>query len=79
MRWIVGLRARGVEFDAIFAAADVAAIGAMHALQQAGRSVPDEVAVVGFDDIARRQPVEPATDYRYAGRARRRAKHWSKR
>jgi len=42
---------RGVEFDAIFAASDVAAIGAMHALQQAGRAVPDEIAVVGFDDI----------------------------
>jgi DNA-binding LacI/PurR family transcriptional regulator len=40
----------GIDFDAIFAASDVAAIGAMHALQQAGRSVP-EVAVVGFDDI----------------------------
>jgi len=44
------LLARGVDFDAIFAASDVAAIGAMHALQQAGRDVP-EVAVVGFDDI----------------------------
>src|SRR4051795_8255087 len=44
------LLARGVHFDAIFAASDVAAIGAMHALQQAGRSVP-ETAVVGFDDI----------------------------
>ncbi|HEY4071097.1 MAG TPA: LacI family DNA-binding transcriptional regulator [Sphingomicrobium sp.] len=44
------LIASGVEFDAIFAASDVAAIGAMHALQQAGRSVP-ETAVVGFDDI----------------------------
>jgi DNA-binding LacI/PurR family transcriptional regulator len=41
---------RGAEFDAIFAASDVAAIGAMHALQNAGRSVP-ETAVVGFDDI----------------------------
>jgi DNA-binding LacI/PurR family transcriptional regulator len=44
------LLTRGIEFDAIFAASDVAAIGAMHALQQAGRSVP-EVAIVGFDDI----------------------------
>jgi len=40
----------GVEFDSIFAASDVAAIGAMHALQQAGRTVP-QTAVVGFDDI----------------------------
>jgi len=40
----------GADFDAIFAASDVAAIGAMHALQQAGRTVP-ETAVVGFDDI----------------------------
>jgi DNA-binding LacI/PurR family transcriptional regulator len=44
------LLASRAEFDAIFAASDVAAIGAMHALQHAGRSVP-ETAVVGFDDI----------------------------
>src|SRR3954467_12876162 len=47
---VAQLIADGVEFDAIFAASDVAAIGAMHALQHAGRSVP-ETAVVGFDDI----------------------------
>jgi DNA-binding LacI/PurR family transcriptional regulator len=41
---------RGVDFDAVFAASDVAAIGAMHALEHAGRNVP-ETAVVGFDDI----------------------------
>jgi DNA-binding LacI/PurR family transcriptional regulator len=45
------LLGREVDFDAIFAASDVAAIGAMHALQQAGRVVPQEVAIVGFDDI----------------------------
>jgi DNA-binding LacI/PurR family transcriptional regulator len=37
-------------FDAVFAASDVAAIGAMHALQHAGRIVPS-TGVVGFDDI----------------------------
>src|SRR5262249_5946103 len=40
----------GLGFDPIFAASDRAASGAMHAIQQAGRSVP-ETAVVGFDDI----------------------------
>ena len=45
------LRKREVEFDSIFAASDVAAIGAMHALQKLGRLIPEEVAVVGFDDI----------------------------
>lgn len=45
------LIARGVAFDAIFGASDVAAIGAMHALQKLGRTIPEEVAIVGFDDI----------------------------
>ena len=45
------LLARGAEFDAIFAASDLIAIGAMRALAEAGRSVPGDVAVVGFDDI----------------------------
>jgi DNA-binding LacI/PurR family transcriptional regulator len=42
---------RGAVFDAIFAASDVAAIGAMHALQGHGHAIPADVAVVGFDDI----------------------------
>ena len=45
------LQRRGVSFDAIFAACDVAGIGAMHALQKLGRAIPGEVAIVGFDDI----------------------------
>lgn len=48
---VAELLKRGVAFDAIFAASDVAAIGAMHALQSAGRKIPDEVAIIGFDDI----------------------------
>ena len=59
---------RGVPFDAVFAASDVAAIGAMHALQHAGRSVP-ETAVVGFDDIpAARLASPPLTTVRQDAR-----------
>nr|WP_242659668.1 LacI family DNA-binding transcriptional regulator [Thermostaphylospora chromogena] len=37
--------------DAVFAAGDSMAIGALAALREAGRRVPDDVAVVGFDDV----------------------------
>ena len=40
----------GPEFDAVFAANDQMAFGAISALARAGRSVPGDVAVVGFDD-----------------------------
>ena len=50
-RAVEQLLARGTEFDAIFAANDNMAIGALQALQSAGRRVPDDVLVAGFDDI----------------------------
>jgi LacI family transcriptional regulator len=43
--------ADGLEFDAIFAGDDDAALGVFSALQSAGRIIPDDVAVVGFDDV----------------------------
>lgn len=40
----------GIEFDAIFTGDDDAASGVMAALHQANKHVPQDVAVVGFDD-----------------------------
>jgi DNA-binding LacI/PurR family transcriptional regulator len=45
------LLARGSGFDALFAASDLIAIGAIRALHEHGLRVPEDVAVVGFDDI----------------------------
>jgi len=45
------LLADAIEFDAVFAANDNMAIGTLEALRAAGKRVPEEVAVVGFDDI----------------------------
>ncbi|QEE37676.1 MULTISPECIES: LacI family DNA-binding transcriptional regulator [unclassified Methylobacterium] len=38
-------------FDGVFCANDLCALGAIDALRRAGRSVPDEVRVIGYDDI----------------------------
>lgn len=51
------LLARSV--DAVFAASDVTARGALQALHEAGVRVPDDVAVVGFDDLPTAVQVRP--------------------
>ena len=48
---ISALLAKEARFDAVFAANDNMAIGALEALRDAGLKVPEQVAVVGFDDI----------------------------
>ncbi len=48
---ITGLIRTGVPFDALFCLNDVLAVGALRALRQHGLRVPDDVAVVGWDDI----------------------------
>ena len=42
---------RSPHLDAVFVASDVQALGAMRALREHGLAVPDDVALVGFDDI----------------------------
>ena len=49
----------GVDFDAVFAHNDLSAIGAMQALLDSGRRVPQDVAVVGFDDIPTARHTQP--------------------
>jgi len=46
--------------DAIFAANDQMAIGALLALRRAGLTVPDDIAVAGFDDIPIARLISPA-------------------
>ena len=54
------LLAQDVPFDGIFATSDLVAIGAMRALHEAGMRVPEEVSIVGFDDLAAARMAEPA-------------------
>jgi len=47
------------EVTAIFACNDNSAIGVMHAVREMGLSVPNDISVVGFDDIDATQEVTP--------------------
>jgi DNA-binding LacI/PurR family transcriptional regulator len=46
--------------SAVFAVSDTLAIGAIKAFRRAGRRVPEDIAVVGFDNIPLAQMFEPA-------------------
>ena len=56
---INGLLSRGEKFDAVFAGSDLIAIGVVKALQRAGKKVPQEVEVIGFDGIELSEIFEP--------------------
>jgi DNA-binding LacI/PurR family transcriptional regulator len=47
------------DLDAVFAASDLMALGAMRVLTGRGRRVPDDIAVVGFDDVREAQLANP--------------------
>lgn len=69
---VAELLRRGAPFDGIVAASDLIAIGAMRALAEHGLSVPQQVSVVGFDDIPAAGIASPplttvAQDTRLAG------------
>ncbi|MGA0569041.1 LacI family DNA-binding transcriptional regulator [Rathayibacter sp. KR2-224] len=42
---------KGIDFDSIVAFNDTLALGAVRVMQEAGIRVPDDVAVIGFDDV----------------------------
>jgi DNA-binding LacI/PurR family transcriptional regulator len=54
------LLARKADFTALFAFNDIAAIGAMSAFRDAGLRVPEDVSIVGFDDIQAAAFMNPA-------------------
>lgn len=53
------LLSQGIDFDGLVAASDVIAISAMRALAESGKRVPQDVAVVGFDDILLAEHAHP--------------------
>ena len=59
-RAMAELLAAAPTLDAVFVASDLMALGALRTLAEAGKAVPDDVAVVGFDDSPLGATTEPA-------------------
>jgi DNA-binding LacI/PurR family transcriptional regulator len=59
-RAMAALLERRPHLDAVFAGSDVTAAGARQALREAGRRIPDDVALVGYDDSAIARHMDPS-------------------
>ncbi|GII21420.1 LacI family DNA-binding transcriptional regulator [Planosporangium mesophilum] len=56
MHWLLE---RHSDLDAVFAASDTMAAGAMRVIKESGRRVPDDIAVIGFDDSVIARSTDP--------------------
>lgn len=52
--------ASGADFTAVIASNDLSCLGAIQSLEEAGRIIPDDVAVIGFDDILDARSLSPS-------------------
>jgi DNA-binding LacI/PurR family transcriptional regulator len=50
---------RAPDLTAVFVASDIVAFGALRAIREAGRRVPDDVSIVGFDDVPLARHFDP--------------------
>ncbi len=50
---------RGIKFDAVFGTSDPKALGAMKAIKEYGLRVPDDVAVIGYDNLDMSELTDP--------------------
>ncbi|HEX2623349.1 MAG TPA: LacI family DNA-binding transcriptional regulator [Phototrophicaceae bacterium] len=50
---------QGLPIDGLFAGSDIIALGAIQAIQEAGLRVPEDISVIGFDDLPMAQTSEP--------------------
>ncbi len=56
----------GAEFTAVIASNDLLCLGAIQSLEEAGRLIPEDVAVIGFDDILDARSLSPSLTNRFA-------------
>lgn len=57
---MTALLAKGVEFTAVMAANDLMAVGAMRSIKNQNLKVPEDISVLGFDNIQIARLIDPA-------------------